>query len=459
LIFVVDDEPHLRGLFQAQLELEGFQVLALASGEECLQSLDRNPSVVCLDMMMTGMNGLETLKKIKLFNKNIPVIMVTSQDSVNTVVEAMKLGAYDYIAKPVDKMRLVATVRKALEQNSLFRQVEQLQTELQKTFSYQNIIGKSASMNKVFAQIDKVKESSINVFIHGETGTGKELVARAIHYSSCGGERPFVDINCGAIPESLQESELFGHEKGSFTGAIESRKGRLELADGGTLFLDEVAEMNLSAQVKLLRFLQEKSFERVGGTKKISVNLRVISATNKNLENEVKEKRFREDLYYRLMVYPIALPPLRERKEDIPLLCAHFLKKYRGDFNKEIKTVTPEAMEMFYNSDWPGNVRQLENTIHRAMVSADGDSIGIDCLPKDVFQKIAPQERQSDFASLARGKETLITLDEAEKHAILMALKIAGGNVVLAAQKLGLSRATFYRKIKKHGLSDSGTTR
>jgi len=324
-------------------------------------------------------------------------------------------------------------------------------------------------MKKWFSHLDKVIHSNISVFINGETGTGKELVARAIHYSG-DSKRPFVAINCGAIPETLLESELFGHEKGAFTGAVDSKKGKLELADGGTIFLDEVGEMSLSAQVKLLRFLQDKTFERVGGVKKIKINTRVVSATNKDLKQAIDEKKFREDLYYRLMVYPITIPPLRERSEDIPLLCAHFLKKYEDETKKSIKSIDTEAMEALINYPWPGNIRQLENVIYRAMVTAEGETIGLDCLPEEIipttgelteWQEIkekAPWEPEKTLSGEASGSPLhgqFVTLDEAEKFAILNALKDVQGDIPLAAKKLGVSRATFYRKIKKHGLSHS----
>lgn len=468
-MFVVDDDPASREILKTQLELEGYHVETFEGGEECLHSLSRTPYVICLDMHMPGLDGMETLKRIQKVKQGLPVVMVTSEDDTGAVVEAIKLGAFDYIVKPVGKVRLFATIKKAIEQYSLINQVEQLRGELKKTYSYKNIIGKSPCMKKLFSHLDKVIHSNITVFINGETGTGKELVARAIHYSDSG-KRSFVAINCGAIPETLQESELFGHEKGAFTGAVDSKKGKLELADGGTIFLDELGEMSLSAQVKLLRFLQDKTFERVGGVKKIKIDARVISATNKDLKQAIAEKKFREDLYYRLMVYPITIPPLRERIEDIPLLCAHFLKKYESETRKSIKSIDTEAMEALLNYPWPGNIRQLENVIYRAMVTAEGDTIGLDCLPEELipttgklseWQKIdenafrEPEKTPSGESSGSPLQGQFVTLHEAEKFAILNALKDVQGDIPLAAKKLGVSRATFYRKIKKHRLSHS----
>lgn len=467
-IFVVDDEPESGELIRYYLEEEGFKVEVMMGGKECLDSLSKKPSAICLDMFMPEIDGLETLKAIRKIDETIPVVMATSDDNVNSVVMAMNSGASDYIVKPVDKLRLCTTLEKAIEKSRLSRQVRDLQNELKSNYSYKNIIGNTQSMEKLFGQLEKIKNSNINVFITGETGTGKELVAKAIHYNSHEGTRPFMAINCGAIPENLQENELFGHERGAFTGAVESKKGKVELADGGTLFLDEVAEMTLSTQVKLLRFLQEKTFERVGGTKKIKVNLRVIAATNKDLKQAVKEGTFREDLFYRLVVFPVTVPPLRERIEDIPLLSSHFIRKYQGEINKEVKTIDTEALEALVNHSWPGNVRQLENVIYRAMVCMDDGVIGLDCLPDEIiqardeltgwqnFDKYSPIQPEGDIPSRSNsetdGPTEFISLEAAEKNTIISTLKITNGNVHEAAKKLGLSRATFYRKLKRFGL-------
>jgi two-component system response regulator AtoC len=479
LIFVVDDDPSFREMMKFHLEDEDFTVATFESGKDCLADLDQNPSVICLDMIMPGLDGIETLKRIKSINPHFPVIMVTSEDTVDQAVNAMKEGADDYILKPAEGLRLCTTIRLLIEKSSLVDQLSQMKVELKNTYSHKNIIGKSEALEKVFKEINKVKESNINVFINGESGTGKELVAKAIHHESVSGKGLFVDINCGAIPESLQESELFGHEKGAFTGAVESKKGKCELANGGTLFLDEIAEMNHQTQIKLLRFLQEKSFERIGGTKKIQVNLRIISATHKDLSKCVKEGTFREDLYYRLMVYPINLPSLRERQDDIPPLINHFLKKYRNEINKTVTGVSPSALEAMLNYDWPGNIRELENAIYRGMVSAEKEVIEIEDLPaeigladhdisdwqtaedvvdetdKELLKKEPPptvNESVKENDNLQTNASSLLTLDEAEKHALESSLQLSNNDFPTAAKKLGVSRATFYRKAKRHGL-------
>ena len=320
LIFTVDDDPGVGGLIKVLFEDRGHEVLVFENGKQCLDRLDENPSVVFLDMVMPVMDGMETLKTIKNAKSDLPVIMVTGVDDAGSAVEAMKLGAFDYIVKPFDEPRLFSVLDKAIEQTALIGQVRYLQVELNRAKGIGGIVGTSPALTATLEKILKVGVSNAGVLLLGESGTGKDLMARAIHENSHFSQGLFVDINCGAIPENLQESELFGHTKGSFTGATETRKGRLELADGGTLFLDEVAEMSLNTQVKLLRYLQEKSFERVGGTKKIFTKTRVIAATNKDLDEMVKKGFFREDLYYRLAVFPITIPPLRERKDDISSL-------------------------------------------------------------------------------------------------------------------------------------------
>ncbi len=481
LIFVVDDEAGPRELLKYQVESFGYEACAFESGQACLDQLHREPVAICLDLFMPGMNGLETLRGVKREAPDVPVIMATSDDKIESAVEAIKAGAYDYIVKPIDELRLQTTLQKAVEKYQLTNQVKQLRSALKSSYSFRNIIGVSPGMRKLFAQLEKIGESSINVCIFGETGTGKELVARAVHYQNDQVKTPFVEINCGAIPDSLQEAELFGYEKGAFTGAVDSKKGKLEMADGGTLFLDEVGEMTPATQVKLLRFLQEKSFERVGGTRKIKVNMRVVCATNKNLEEAIKEGTFRDDLYYRLVVFPLTIPPLRERKEDIPYLCGFFLKKYQGEIQKPITTIEPDALEALIRFDWPGNVRQLENAIYRAMVSAEGKTVTKNSLAPEIVEnpgswpeamaiptvettpgqdpgEVTPadaleetQKKPVGTASTDNGG--LVSLDDAEKQAIQAALNNADGDVPETAKALGVSRATLYRKLKKHGLT------
>jgi len=432
-------------------------------GEKCLEMLDENPVAVFLDLMMPGIGGMETLKAIKKFREDLPVIMVTSVNEAETAVQALKLGAFDYIVKPFDEARLMATLENALQQKALLGQVRHLQGELQELHGLRGFIGRSPAMQKVFEKINKVKDNKASVLIQGESGTGKELVARAIHYNGRFANGCFVDINCGAIPENLQESELFGHKKGAFTGAEESRTGKVELADGGTLFLDEVGEMSQRLQTKLLRFLQEKTFQRVGENNNITVNTRVIAATNKDLKKEVAKGTFREDLYYRLAVYPIVVPPLRDRKEDIPLLCAHFLKKHEGEFSQKVKSIHPNAMKLLFSYPWPGNVRQLENTLYRAMINAETDCIGRDSLleaggnPEDgsgANEKNAGNAQKIDRIGFDPESipELIIPFQEIEKRTLANAIKVTNGNIPQAAEQLGLSRSTLYRLVKKYGL-------
>ena len=465
LLFVVDtDIPH-RDMMVGWLEEQGYRVKVFDNGELCLNMLDENPGAICLDINMS--EGLDILKRLKLANRDIPVLVVTKNDAVDSAVEAMKIGAFDYMAKPVDKIRLRTNVDRAIEMNMMVTKIQRLQGELKKTYSYKNIVGQSDAMKQVFAQVDEVSAININVFIHGESGTGKELVAKALHFNSAYKTGDFVAINCGAIPEELQENEFFGHEKGAYTGADDSRIGKLEVANGGTLFLDEVGEMPPKMQVKLLRFLQDKNFERVGGNKKIHVDLRIISATNRNLEEAVRQGKFREDLYYRLVVYSVFIPPLRERQEDIPILINHFLKKYKSDITKKITTVSSYALEALARYTWPGNVRQLENEIYRAMVSTRTDTVQIENLSPEIqkFREgyvgednrfIPSRENQEPALSVAPVAQphpvsaSGSTFDEIEKQAFLEALSRANGKIPQAAKALGISRATFYRKIKKY---------
>ena len=461
LLFAVDDDPNQRRILSVLLETHGYEVMGFDGGEACLERLDENPIAVFLDLMMPGIGGMETLKAIKKIRDDLPIIMVTSVNEAETAVQALKLGAFDYIVKPFDESRLVTTLHNALQKNALQHQVRHLQGELKEQHGSKGFIGRSPAMQRVFEKIDKVKDNKASVLIQGESGTGKELVARAIHYNGRFAEGCFVDINCGAIPENLQESELFGHKKGAFTGAEESRTGKVQLADGGTLFLDEVGEMSPRLQTKLLRFLQEKTFQRVGENTNITVDTRVIAATNKDLKKAVAKGAFREDLYYRLAVYPIEIPPLRDRKEDIPLLCAHFLKKYEGEFAHKVKSIHPQAMELLLSYPWPGNVRQLENTVYRAMINSETDCIDKDSLldaggnpDTAVNEKNADREQKIDRIGFDPESvpEKIIPFQEIEKRTLANAIKITNGNIPEAAEQLGLSRSTLYRLVKKYGL-------
>ena len=453
LIFTVDDDPQVRGLLKVLFEDRGYEVAALESGEQCLKRLDENPAAVLLDRVMPGMDGLATLKRIRESHKDLPVIMATSVGDAQGVVEAIKLGAFDYIVKPFDETRLFTILDKALEQQALVGQVRHLQAELKRAQGVNGIVGNSNALRQVLEKAGKVGISNAGVLLLGESGTGKELIARAIHENSHFSKGLFVDINCGAIPENLQESELFGHTKGAFTGAVETRKGRLEMADGGTLFLDEVAEMSLNTQTKLLRFLQDKSFERVGNNKKIVIKTRVIAATNQDIKRKVKEGTFREDLYYRLAVFPVTIPPLRERKEDIPVLCVHFLNKYKKEFGKEIRSITPGALNLLRNYSWPGNVRELENTICQAMIITESGKIDVDSLSGEIRRAAgALPSRPLPSPTNSATESAVLSYEESTRRTLQNALDICGGDIPKAATQLQLARSTFYRMVKKYGL-------
>ena len=468
LVFIADQNDAFCKVVTGWLEEVGLQTKIFNDTELCLNTIDQNPSAICMEMNTEGsveLSGLKFLKRLRLANRDIPILVITENEKLETAVEAMKLGAFDYIVKPLKKTRLLYSIQRAIEIHTMVNKIDRLKGEMQKTHVYKSIVGQSEVIQRVFTQIEEVSEININVLIAGESGTGKELVAKAIHYSSNYKNGPFIAINCGAIPEALQESEFFGHEKGSFTGADYSRVGKLEYANNGSLFLDEVGEMSQEMQVKLLRFLQDKTFERVGGNKKISVDLRIISATNRKLEQAVASGKFREDLYYRLVVYPIIMPTLRERKEDIPLLANHFLKKYKNEMPKIITSVSSLGMEALMKYDWRGNVRQLENIIYRAMVATQSETIEIENLPIEIQKHSAPDSIFQDHSLNQPSPEatevfatsrpqtpvtTAATIQEMEKNALVEALKIAGGNVEQVAKSLGISRATCYRKIKKY---------
>jgi len=447
-ILAVDDDKSISTLVKSILSLEKqYEVTTVINGEACLKYIrDQLPDLILMDIQMPGIDGIETLKRVKEFDPRIPVVMMSGHGTIERAVRSMKLGAYDFITKPIDRDRLLITVKNALMTSSLKREVDELKSELKQKYTFKNIIGQSGVMQEVFKAVEKIVDSNVTVLIQGESGTGKELIARAIHYhSKTRANKPFVAVNCTALPESLLESELFGHEKGSFTGAVGRRIGKFEQANTGTIFLDEVGLMSPATQAKLLRVLQEREFERVGGTELIKVDVRVISATNKDLEEAMKKGEFREDLYYRISVFPIKLPPLRERKEDIPLLAAHFLKKYNEQENKQIEGISPEALELLMAYNWPGNVRELENAIERAVVLATDKEIGPKELPAAV--------RSLGEKKLYESDNTLSSwIEKLEEEALRQALLENEGNISKTAKKLGIGRATIYRKAKKYGL-------
>jgi len=384
-ILVVDDEKNYLVVMEALLAEEGYEVLTAARVQEALEiAASHDLDLVITDMRMPEMDGMEFLDRLRGKHPELPVIMMTAYATVEKAVEAMKRGAFDYITKPFKNDELKLTVKKAIEMHRLVRENRMLSQELQERFQFANIVGKSKAMRQVFEVIAKVAQTRASVLITGESGTGKELIARAIHFNSPRRDKPFVSINCSALPETLLESELFGHERGAFTGAYTQRKGRFELAHGGTLFLDEVGDMSPALQVKLLRVLQEMSFERVGGTRTLSVDVRLVAASNRDLRQQVAAGHFREDLYYRLKVVHIEVPPLRERRDDIPLLVQHFLKKTATANDLPRKKINPEALKILYNYPWSGNVRELENVIERTVILCDGDEIGPEDLPEEI---------------------------------------------------------------------------
>jgi len=387
-ILIVDDEKNYLLVLEALLVDAGYEVITSDSTTEALEiTMSHDLDLVITDMRMPGPDGMEFLAQLRSRQPDPPVIMMTAYATVEKAVEAMKRGAFDYITKPFKNEELILTIRKAIEMHRLTQENRLLSQELQERFQFGNIVGKSKIMRQVYEIVEKVAQTRASVLITGESGTGKELIARAIHFNSPRGDKPFISVNCSALSETLLESELFGHERGAFTGAVAQRKGRFELAHGGTLFLDEVGDMSPALQVKLLRVLQEMKFERVGGTKTLQVDARLVTASNRELEREVELGRFREDLYYRLKVVHIKVPPLRERRDDIPLLVHHFLEKAAKANAIPVKSVSHEALKYLYQYDWIGNVRELENVIERAVILCDGDDVRPQDLPEELFQQ------------------------------------------------------------------------
>jgi two-component system NtrC family response regulator len=448
-ILIVDDEKNYPRILSAVLEEEGFETFCANSGYEALEILKNiDVDLVLTDMKMPKMDGIELLEKIKGKNKDLPVIMMTAYGTVDKAVEAMQKGAYSYILKPFDNNRLILYVNKAIGMYRMVKENRQLRNAVESKYSFGNIIGKSKVMEDVFETIRKVAPAATTVLIEGESGTGKELVAKSIHFNSPRRDKPFIAVNCSALAETLLESELFGHEKGAFTGAAARRKGRFELADAGTLFLDEIGELSQNLQVKLLRVLQEKNFERVGGVKSISVDMRIIAATNKRLKDEMIQGRFREDLYYRLNVVHIVLPLLRNRQEDIRLLADHFIHKYGEEYKSEttITGLDPEVERFFFDYSWPGNVRELENVIERAMVMCRSNTIQVSDLPKDFRSNVYNTLHIEGIPSVAKLDETLTMI---ETKMIERALKLTNNVQSQAAELLGIGKSGLNWKIKK----------
>jgi DNA-binding NtrC family response regulator len=461
-ILIADDEANLRKVLAAMLRREGYEVLTASDGGEALELLQRcSVDVVLTDLKMPKVDGMELLKKVLADFEGIPVVMLTAHGTVDTAVNAMKLGAFDYLSKPFDKDELRLVIKKAAATADL-NIVEPERTQQQSTSipGKYGMIGLSPKLQAVFKTIDKVAASPSTVLITGESGTGKELIASALHYSSPRADKAFIKINCAAIPRDLLESELFGYEKGAFTGAVNSKPGRFELADGGTLFLDEIGTIPLEMQVKLLRALQESEFERVGGVTTTRVNVRLIAATNSDLAAEAAAGRFREDLYYRLNVVPLALPPLRERTEDIPLLVEHFLTKYNARLGKKIERLTEGALACLSRYQWPGNIRELENVMERAVLFAEGNVITPDDLPDIIRAPDARREEATPQQPYVIGPLKEIVrqhTENLEKSLIMRALEETGGNVTKAARKLEISRKSLQNKMKELGLRGQPT--
>jgi len=473
LVVVVDDDPVQRTVMRGLLARMGYAVEEFSDGEAFLDKVSLlAPECVCLDLIMPGLSGLEVLQQIKPRLPHLPVLVLTADASVENVVEAMRLGAYDYLVKPINSTRLDTAIRNAIERYNIYRRLLKLERKVQQR-AFAGMVGASRVMRELFINVDRVAGSEITVLIRGESGTGKELVARAVHEQSARSEGPYLALNCAALPEHLVESELFGHERGAFTGADNRQLGLIESADGGTLFLDEIGELNMSLQAKLLRVLQERSFRRVGGERELSADFRLVCASNRDLAEAVQHGRFREDLFYRLAVFEIETPPLRARIEDIPLLASHFLAELAQKQGRDRIVLAPETLEALSSYPWPGNVRELRNTIERALVVCEGTAIK----PRDLSARVlrgvldAPVRAGGEPGSVSarswpassavvaaappihtsaqQAPETL-SLENTERQAIERAIEQTAGNLSRATKLLGIGRTTLYRKMKKY---------
>ena len=447
-ILVVDDDPSLRRVLEVQLEQDGYEVAAAASVPQTLSLLQLRPfDLLITDLKMPGMSGLELLKQTRSQYPQTIVVMLTAFGTVDTAVEAMKAGAYDYLTKPVHPDEMLVVVRRALEHVRLVEQVRALRISLNQKYGFENILGRSDSLLEVLDTAARAAQSNSTVLIRGEAGTGKELLARAIHFNSFRSDNPLVTINCGAIPRELLESELFGHRKGAFTGAVADKKGRAESADGGTLFLDEIGEMSPDLQVKLLRLIQDGEIEKIGSEVKSKVDVRIIAATHRDLQAMIEDGTFREDLYYRLAVIPLLMPPLRERSEDIPDLVQHFFRKSKERNKRPELAMSPALLPYFVQYRWPGNVRELENVLERIVVLARGSEVTIEDLPQFLQQQKSPIDAlEIDLSSQG------ISLEAIEKELIVRALQKCDWNQTRAARYLDLSRKTLIYRIEKHGI-------
>ena len=446
-LLIIDDEKNIREGLAANFEMDGYNVKLAENGKQGLEFLAKGDiDLVITDLRMPGISGEEVLRKVTTETPGVPVIVLTGHGSIDSAVDAMRNGAYDFLTKPLNLDQLCLIVKRALEARELSLQHKQLKNEVEKEHVLDNIIGKSAEMQKVFEMIKKVSASKASVLITGESGVGKEVVADAIHNLSPRKKHQCIKVHCAALSETLLESELFGHEKGAFTGADSLVKGRFELAHESSIFLDEIGEINQSVQIKILRVLQERAFERVGGQETINVDVRIIAATNRNLEDEVKKGTFREDLYYRLNVIHIHVPALRERKDDIPLLISKFLEEFSAENGKTIKGISPQAKSAIYNYNWPGNIRELRNCIESAVVLCGSDEIQLEDLPPAV------SKAGTEKAIIVPAH---LTLDEAEKIIILQTLAANKNNKSKTAELLGIGRKTLHRKLEEYGIGIS----
>ncbi len=453
LIFIVDDEQAISKLLSFWVKDKwGYDVEVFSNSEAMLKNMSAKPDIILLDIMLPGLDGIETLQRIKQIDENLPVIMLSAQGSIEVAVDSLRDGAYDYFPKPIDQQRLELAVKNAIKSHDLTREIQSLKETVQREYSFENIITADPKMQDVFRLVTKVMNNTITVLIYGESGTGKELIARAIHYNGDRKDKPFVIVNCASIPRELLESELFGHERGSFTGAHQQKKGKFEIANGGTIFLDEVGELEMLLQAKLLRVIQEKEFERVGGTELIKTDVRIVSATNRDLKIAVEEKEFREDLYYRLNSFPIYVPPLRQRKGDVLVLAEYFINEFNKKLRKEIKGFTKRALKLIYEYDWPGNIREMENTIERCLIITENEVVDVEDLPSHL--RTAENMASIDYAGPLFSNETIVPFEKLKEEAIRHALKVTKGNIVEAAKRLHLGRATIYRLMEKYSIEN-----
>ena len=470
-VLIVDDDPTQRRLLQAVIEKSGFSTLQADNGDSALDMAlgadAREIHVMMLDLVMPGRNGMETLEELQAKRPELPVIVLTGKGSIDTVVKAMQMGARDFVVKPASPERIIVSIRNALEMKTLVGEVKRLKKTTQGGLTFQDLIGNAGSMRPVVAMGERGAKANIPILITGESGVGKEVIARAIQGASERSDKPFITVNCGAIPENLVESILFGHEKGAFTGANAKHLGKFQEAHTGTLFLDEVGELPLDMQVKLLRVLQEGEVDPVGSKRTVPVDVRIVSATNRDLAEAVKAGTFREDLYYRLNVFPIAVPPLRERREDIPALLEHFIKRFNAQEQMNVVGAETDTIELLQNYEWKGNVRQLENTIFRAMILSDGNKLkphdfpqisglapAMPCPNEDALSSLVhPTESQEDLSVTFLDREGhLRTLEDIERDLIQFAIENYSGHMSEVARRLGIGRSTLYRKVREHEL-------